>query len=315
MNDLYSKQIGETLAETLSELFAIDDLGIPLNEIRDLKTLQGHMKAAESKYGKKHPKYQALVGLHAKKTAADARKKERMGRIKQRQEFHAKNYGYKRVKGTNTWKHESGHTLDFGADRSWSHVKAGGKRPKGGGATPIRDLRNHLAKLHENVDIFGDELNEIRSLEKLRMQANQALLKHDPIAQQKLQRALQLQQRKRGLLGTDEAEVREDEEQDRNAHREKLRQDYLAKMKPKRDAEAARSAAADEWTKKHVAASAEAAKKKAAESKAALEKGKSECSTCKRNGPGPSHEGSPHCKSGSIASGGKKAHCSCDTCY
>jgi hypothetical protein len=208
----YSKQIGETLAETLSELFALDDLGIPLNEIRDLKTLQGHMKAAETKYGKKHPKYQTLVNLHAKKTAAEARKKERHARIKSRQEFHAKNYGYKRVKGSpNTWKHESGHTLTFGDDRSWSHMKSGGKRPKGGNATPIRDLRNHLSKLHEGVIVSGEELQEIRSLEKLRMQANQAMLNHDPSAQQKLQRALQLQQRKRGLLGTDEEEVIEAE--------------------------------------------------------------------------------------------------------
>jgi len=310
MNDLYSKQIGETLAETLSELFAIDDLGIPLNEIRDLKTLQGHMETAKAKYGVKHPKYKALQNLHAKKTAAEARKAERMARIKSRQEYHAKNFGYKRVKGTNTWNHESGHTLSFGDDRSWSHMKSGGKCAKGGGATPIRDLRRHLAKLHEGVIVSGgEELNEIRALEKLRMQANQAILRHDPIAQEKLQRALSLQQRKRNI------DVDEDEEQDRAAHSEKLRQDYLAKMKPKRDAEAARSAAADEWTRKHLAASAEAAKKKAAEKHATLEKSKAECPTCKRGGPGPSHEGSPHCRSGSLASGGHRAHCSCDTCY
>jgi hypothetical protein len=205
----YSKQIGETLAETLSELFALDDLGIPLNEIRDLKTLQGHMENAKAKYGVKHPKYKALQNLHAKKTASEARKAERMARI-------------------------SG----------------------------------------------SEELNEIRTLEKLRMQANQAILRHDPIAQEKLQRALSLQQRKRNI-------VDEDEEQDRAAHREKLRQDYLAKMKPKRDAEAARSAAADEWTRKHIAANAEAAKKKAAEKHATLEKSKTECPTCKRGGRQP----------------------------
>lgn len=32
-------------------------------------------------------------------------------------------------------------------------------------------------------------------------------------------------------------------------------------------------------------------------------------------GPGPSHEGSRMCKSGSIASGGTRSHCSCDYCY
>lgn len=200
----YSQQIGETLAETLSELFVIEDMNIPLNEIRDLKTLKGHLKAAESKYGKKHPKYQALQNLHAKKEAAEQRKKERMGRIKQRQEFHAKNYGYKRVKGTNDWTHESGHKLTFGDDRSWSHVKAGGKRPKGGNATPIRDLKNHLKKLHEEVVVAGDELNEIRRLPKLSGDAyNRALLGGDTM---KLQKILALQRRKRNIMMQPEEE-------------------------------------------------------------------------------------------------------------
>ncbi len=30
---------------------------------------------------------------------------------------------------------------------------------------------------------------------------------------------------------------------------------------------------------------------------------------------GPSHEGSKRCRSGSIASGGNRSHCTCDTCY
>lgn len=29
----------------------------------------------------------------------------------------------------------------------------------------------------------------------------------------------------------------------------------------------------------------------------------------------PSHDGSPRCESGSTASGGDKAHCTCDTCF
>jgi hypothetical protein len=29
----------------------------------------------------------------------------------------------------------------------------------------------------------------------------------------------------------------------------------------------------------------------------------------------PRHEGSVHCRSGSIASGGTHAHCTCDTCF
>ena len=32
-------------------------------------------------------------------------------------------------------------------------------------------------------------------------------------------------------------------------------------------------------------------------------------------GFGPSHQGSPNCKCGSIASGGDKAHCTCRTCF
>ncbi len=40
------------------------------------------------------------------------------------------------------------------------------------------------------------------------------------------------------------------------------------------------------------------------------------CSTCvKYAGQGPSHNGSRNCSSGSIASGGTRAHCSCDCCY
>lgn len=31
--------------------------------------------------------------------------------------------------------------------------------------------------------------------------------------------------------------------------------------------------------------------------------------------PGPNHDGSKACESGSIASGGPRAHCTCDTCY
>jgi hypothetical protein len=56
----------------------------------------------------------------------------------------------------------------------------------------------------------GKQLDEIRSLEKLRMQANQALLKNDPLQQQKLERALQLQQRKRSvMMGMGEDELGE----------------------------------------------------------------------------------------------------------
>lgn len=29
----------------------------------------------------------------------------------------------------------------------------------------------------------------------------------------------------------------------------------------------------------------------------------------------PSHDGSRHCRSGSLASGGKRSHCSCDACF
>jgi rubrerythrin len=196
----YSQEIGQTLAETLTELFAIDD--IPLNEIRDLKTLQGHMDTAKEKYGEKHPRYQALQNLHAKKTATEARKTERMGRIKTRQEFHAKRYGYTPVKGSkrNQWVHAgTGHTLNFGGGRSWSHMKAGGKRAKGGNATPIRALRQHLAKLHEEIDSQGEQLQEIRHYNVLGKLASQALLASDPRKRQELQRILSLRKRKMNL--------------------------------------------------------------------------------------------------------------------
>ena len=42
------------------------------------------------------------------------------------------------------------------------------------------------------------------------------------------------------------------------------------------------------------------------------------CETCLsiKNGEfGPTHKGSAHCQSGSIASGGTKAHCSCEECF
>ncbi len=43
------------------------------------------------------------------------------------------------------------------------------------------------------------------------------------------------------------------------------------------------------------------------------------CPTCeairKEGGFGPSHEGRKGCESGSIASGGSNAHCSCDRCF
>lgn len=45
-----------------------------------------------------------------------------------------------------------------------------------------------------------------------------------------------------------------------------------------------------------------------------------ECATCayiraECAGFGPRHNGSRNCESGSIASGGQVAHCSCDTCF
>lgn len=39
------------------------------------------------------------------------------------------------------------------------------------------------------------------------------------------------------------------------------------------------------------------------------------CPTCALPGTKPSHDGSPRCQSGSIASGGKNAHCSCGVCF
>ena len=44
------------------------------------------------------------------------------------------------------------------------------------------------------------------------------------------------------------------------------------------------------------------------------------CLMCKKirdehSGFGPSHNGSRFCESGSIASGGKRSHCTCDMCF
>lgn len=39
------------------------------------------------------------------------------------------------------------------------------------------------------------------------------------------------------------------------------------------------------------------------------------CPGCAEKGMRPSHDGSERCQSGSIASGGKTAHCSCDVCF
>lgn len=39
------------------------------------------------------------------------------------------------------------------------------------------------------------------------------------------------------------------------------------------------------------------------------------CAEYSASGFGPRHEGSTGCKSGSLASGGNVAHCTCDTCF
>jgi hypothetical protein len=39
------------------------------------------------------------------------------------------------------------------------------------------------------------------------------------------------------------------------------------------------------------------------------------CRGCRVLGMNPSHDGSRRCKSGSLASGGSRAHCTCDTCF
>ena len=46
-----------------------------------------------------------------------------------------------------------------------------------------------------------------------------------------------------------------------------------------------------------------------------FEKAKS-CKLCEeQKGFGPSHDGSKSCESESIASGGNRSHCTCDTCF
>jgi hypothetical protein len=210
----YAKELGQLLAEELQELVLLDEMN--LNEIRDLKTLKSHIKSASSKYGTKHPKYKALLKLHAKKEAAESRKAERMAHIKERQEHHARKHEYKRVKGSpNTWKHESGHTLTFGDDRSWNHVKAGKKRGVGGNATPLRDLQHHLRSLHEEVGPNGESLMEIRRLYNLRKNINTSLLSADPIVKQKAVRDLALERRKKNI---EFGRLRNEDEEMNEAH-------------------------------------------------------------------------------------------------
>jgi hypothetical protein len=209
----YAKELGTLLAEELQELVLLDEDN--LHEIRDLKTLKGHIKAAGSKYGVKHPKYKALLKLHAKKQAAEERKTARMAHIKERQEFHAKKHGYKKAKGSNTWKHESGHTLSFDDDRSWHHVKAGRKRGVGGGATPLRDLQRHLRSLHEDADLNGRDLNEIRGLYNLRQHINKSLLSGNPEEKQRAMRLQALERRKQAIALS---RLREDESDSTTMH-------------------------------------------------------------------------------------------------
>lgn len=40
-----------------------------------------------------------------------------------------------------------------------------------------------------------------------------------------------------------------------------------------------------------------------------------QCKGCQETGMHPSHDGSQFCESGSIASGGDTAHCTCDWCF
>ena len=139
----YAKEIGTALAETLEELVLSEDTGIPLNEIRDLNSLQ----TAMSKFGKKHPHYHRLQSLHARKTAIEARKEHRMAR----QREIASSHGYRQVgKNQNMLRHRAtGHTLSLNGG-GWSHQKAGVKRTNGThrGLSAIRGLSRHLAKIH-----------------------------------------------------------------------------------------------------------------------------------------------------------------------
>lgn len=43
--------------------------------------------------------------------------------------------------------------------------------------------------------------------------------------------------------------------------------------------------------------------------------GAGNCTGCAETGAHPSHEGATGCRSGSLASGGKNAHCTCDVCW
>ncbi len=49
----------------------------------------------------------------------------------------------------------------------------------------------------------------------------------------------------------------------------------------------------------------------------ALMGGDADCETCRvlAGGMAPSHDGSKGCESGSISSGGDRAHCTCDVCF
>lgn len=40
-----------------------------------------------------------------------------------------------------------------------------------------------------------------------------------------------------------------------------------------------------------------------------------QCRSCDFRNGGPQHFGSPLCRSGGLAAGGTRSHCSCDACY
>lgn len=46
-----------------------------------------------------------------------------------------------------------------------------------------------------------------------------------------------------------------------------------------------------------------------------LAEARANCTECALPGMKPSHDGSKGCASGSIASGGTRAHCTCDVCF
>lgn len=153
----FSKEIGRTLAETLEELFILEEL--QLDEIRDPTVLKAEIKRLEtSTHQTAAARLERLQRLHDRKLASMEARAARQNANQTKMHEIAKSHGYKAVKGKEGHYHRDGHRLVIGPGNKWSHRQMGHKRSVIG-KTPIRTLMQHLKSLHEDTTPQTD-LNE-----------------------------------------------------------------------------------------------------------------------------------------------------------